>query len=278
MKRFIFIICLSLWSLSLVLPTTILADQASSGQNADYEVVYWETVKDSNDIEMYRAYIKRYPNGNFVDLARIKIKNLEQSASTVSDTNEQQEKSAAVPSVPKVVLTSVPRKLEERDIRAEIQKYNFCDQKRNRGGDFQNAFVDNGDDTVTDQATGLIWQKRGSWRKKVMPDAKRYIEDLNWQKLGGHTNWRLPTVEELASLLECRYSNRDWLFIDPIFGDAGGDWIDTCWTADRESLSSGWVVNFRKGTIGKGRLIPSSGGYPSSRKEFNYIRAVCSMK
>ena len=35
------------------------------------EIVYWQTVKESKDPEMYNAYLKAYPEGQFAELARL---------------------------------------------------------------------------------------------------------------------------------------------------------------------------------------------------------------
>ena len=51
----------------------------SSDSNYDsaIELEYWETVKDSDDPDLLRAYLDEYPNGKFAPLARLKIKKLE---------------------------------------------------------------------------------------------------------------------------------------------------------------------------------------------------------
>ena len=36
------------------------------------ELTYWNSIKDSSNPEVYRAYLKKYPNGRFADLAKIK--------------------------------------------------------------------------------------------------------------------------------------------------------------------------------------------------------------
>ena len=52
--------------------------------------------------------------------------------------------------------------------------------------------------TVTDQKTGLEWQVAEPG-KKTWKRAKRYCERL---RLDGKPDWRLPTIEELESLIE----------------------------------------------------------------------------
>lgn len=58
------------------------------------------------------------------------------------------------------------------------------------------SLVDNGDGTVTDQKTGLIWQQ-GEPGIMDVRDALSYCEGLS---LGGADAWRLPNYKELESL------------------------------------------------------------------------------
>ena len=62
------------------------------------------------------------------------------------------------------------------------------------------GYADNGDGTVTDTSTGLMWQQQaGSSSNQTWEQALAYCEGLN---LGGHTDWRLPTTKELRSLAD----------------------------------------------------------------------------
>src|SRR5918999_1308276 len=46
------------------------------GDDNKVEVAFWEAVKDSKDRGAFEEYLKRFPEGNFVGLARLKLKNL----------------------------------------------------------------------------------------------------------------------------------------------------------------------------------------------------------
>jgi hypothetical protein len=70
----------------------------------------------------------------------------------------------------------------------------------------QDRLVDNGNGTVTDTRTGLTWEQKtddGGPRDKdnryTWKEAMDYCEDLD---LGGHTDWRLPTIKELSALVD----------------------------------------------------------------------------
>jgi hypothetical protein len=40
------------------------------------ELTFWESVKESTNRAMFEAYLQRYPEGNFVPLARAKLEEL----------------------------------------------------------------------------------------------------------------------------------------------------------------------------------------------------------
>lgn len=60
------------------------------------------------------------------------------------------------------------------------------------------SFTDNGDETVTDNNTGLMWQQTPDFERHNYYDAFDYVDEL---EIGGYTDWRLPTIKELYSLI-----------------------------------------------------------------------------
>jgi hypothetical protein len=59
------------------------------------------------------------------------------------------------------------------------------------------SYTDNGDGTVSDNVTGLMWQQSLSATTYAWADAVAYCPTLT---LGGHTGWRLPSIIELISI------------------------------------------------------------------------------
>lgn len=259
--------------------------QPASKQDSKYEMIYWDTVKDSEDIDMYQAYIKKFPNGLFVDLAKLKIKALEKRSQQppVAPTNTVSVQNP--PAQPSPMLRGTPKRVEEEDIKKMLATFSFHEWYRNHDADFKNQFIDNQDGTITDKATGLLWQKSGSWRRINRKKANYYIHDLNRNKFAGRSDWRLPTVEELASLIEKDPTDRDGLYIDPIFEDAAnGNWLDICWTADDLRAMYGadeayWVVSFKQCKI---KVASWTNSTTTSTAPptlvYNYVRAVTAAK
>lgn len=79
-----------------------------------------------------------------------------------------------------------------------------------------NSFVDNGDSTITDNATGLMWMKNDSQTGMTWEEALSYAENLNY---AGHPDWRLPDIKELQSILDYTRSTgtTNSAAIDPLF-------------------------------------------------------------
>ncbi len=62
-----------------------------------------------------------------------------------------------------------------------------------------NKFVDNMDGTITDLSTGLMWQMSDDGVTRGWEEALSYSENL---ELANHSDWRLPNVKELQSIVD----------------------------------------------------------------------------
>ncbi len=133
----------------------------------------------------------------------------------------------------------------------------------NQDGDLKRgvtrSYTDNADGTVTDNATGLMWQKcsdgqtgldcsGGAAVAELMDDgygvspAINYCEGLS---LASHTDWHLPSVNELQSLVDYGRVNTS---IDPSFPltQSAYYWSSTAYEGN---ASFAWVVNFYAGGV-----------------------------
>ncbi|MDF7824957.1 DUF1566 domain-containing protein [Pontiellaceae bacterium B12227] len=79
-----------------------------------------------------------------------------------------------------------------------------------------NKFKNNGDGTITDEATGLTWMKADSGKGLDWPSALEYAEGMEF---AGHSDWRLPNAKELQSIIDYTRSpdTTDSAAIDPVF-------------------------------------------------------------
>ena len=79
-----------------------------------------------------------------------------------------------------------------------------------------NNFTDNGDSTITDNATDLMWTQNDSKLGMNWEDALSYTENLEY---AGYSDWRLPDVKELQSIVDYTRSpgTTGSAAIDPLF-------------------------------------------------------------
>ncbi|GAB5417536.1 MAG: hypothetical protein Crog4KO_08080 [Crocinitomicaceae bacterium] len=94
-------------------------------------------------------------------------------------------------------------------ISAPAQGQAFYGQDASYNG-HQPSYTDNGDGTITDNVTGLMWEK--DMGTKISYEAA--VTKAQNSTLGGHSDWRIPTIKELVSLTA--YTGR-------CYGDYAGD-------------------------------------------------------
>lgn len=142
------------------------------------------------------------------------------------------------------------------------------------------SYRDNGDGTVSDLVTGLMWQKSPDLEnKRTWEEARAGAAALH---VGGHRDWRLPTIKELYSLIDFRGSSAlrvpyvDSKFFAFRFGEEarGERVIDAQYWSSDEYVGAGdplvFGVNFADGRI-KG--YPKVHGPRGPMKEFvRYVR------
>ena len=106
-------------------------------------------------------------------------------------------------------------------------------------------FVKNSDGSVLDKSTGLTWAPTLD-KEMTFADAEKACKELT---LGGHKDWRLPTVKELISLVD--YDTRDPAIDKRFFPDIKSSWY---WSGSPLAGGSGsaWVVGFNGGNVGYG--------------------------
>jgi hypothetical protein len=156
------------------------------------------------------------------------------------------------------------------------------------------SYLDNGDGTVTDLVTGLMWQKD-------------YVSDISWNEamageasfnLAGYTDWHVPTIKELYSLIDfggvfgsTTDSTQSIPFIDrnyftfsyaPVVGTTRyfdvQEWSRTAYIGETMDFdgtggdSTVFGVNFADGRIKGYPKASTPGGSTPSRKFVRYVR------
>jgi hypothetical protein len=111
-------------------------------------------------------------------------------------------------------------------------------QEQFQPGMIKNDFENNGNGTITDWATGLMWSKEDLGSETCPKNIKKAIERLNDNKFAGYFDWRIPTLEELASIVTAKPKSKgvDAIYkpaycIDPIFAPPN----KRLWSADTVS-------------------------------------------
>lgn len=158
--------------------------------------------------------------------------------------------------------------LSRQDVKAMLLQYNFycgeyqwskpwCNPNcKSLQHDFE---LQHDGQVVIDHTTGLMWQQSGSANYLTFVNAEKYIYDLNAMQFCGYVDWRLPTLEEAMSLMECEKKSGD-LYIDRLF-DRRQPHI---WTVDKEE-GTGWIwlVSFNHGGCNR-----------HDTNDENFVRAV----
>ena len=119
------------------------------------------------------------------------------------------------------------------------------------------GFTDNGDSTITDSRTSLVWQKQDDATVRTWEDAITYCEGLT---LGGQSDWRLPNIKELKTIVD---NTKAIPAINSTYFP--NTQSSLYWSSSTYSVNTGyaWRVNFRDGDV-----------YYNSKTGTYYVRCV----
>ena len=121
-------------------------------------------------------------------------------------------------------------------------------------------FVNNGDGTVTDTKTGLMWSAKDNGNHINWTDARSYCQSYSG---GDHTDWRMPTLAELTSLYDPGVKNKRGYHITTLIGTTA----ESCWASEtrgneaaRFNFTYGQEHWLRQSHSGAGRALPVRSG------------------
>jgi hypothetical protein len=133
-------------------------------------------------------------------------------------------------------------------------------------------FADNGDGTITDNDSGLIWSQTDSWAIEQdfldFQEALTFIDNLNKKDFLGFHDWRIPEKEEIEKLYLPESTvfgrSKQELHIDPLFKEGGGN-SSWCLPFDQQAAfyfsyvsgqAQGFDQDFSQGYVRPVRLYP----------------------
>lgn len=114
------------------------------------------------------------------------------------------------------MLRSTPKYLPQSEIPSLLRKWNFFHKELNWDGEFANDFTSR-NMTVFDRASGLMWMRNEYARFSDFTEALLFLKSFNRKASEGYRDWRLPTLEEAASLLFFEQRETDSHYIHPSF-------------------------------------------------------------
>ncbi len=124
------------------------------------------------------------------------------------------------------------------------------------------SYTDNSDGTVTDNVTGLMWQQEDDSTERSWLSALTYCENLS---LAAHTDWRLPNVKELVSIIDnSRYDPAiNTTYFPNISYDDLSNTVYWSSTAYHPFTLAMWYVSFKSINVGV-----------QNRSDTNFVRCV----
>ena len=121
-------------------------------------------------------------------------------------------------------------------------------------------FVNNGDGTVTDTKTGLMWSVKDNGNHINWTDARSYCQSYSG---GGHKDWRMPTLAELTSLYDPEIQNKRGYHIPKLIDTTA----ESCWSSEtRDEIAARFNFTYgreywlRKTHSGVGTVLPVRSG------------------
>ena len=153
-------------------------EAAKPAPTVDYDHEAWKAAAECGTAACFRVYLEDYPRGRYAKMARARLESESESRPTAAERPK-------LPSRPAQTLLA-------------------------------DRYRDNGDGTVTDVQTKLQWMRCSlgqTWRNGTCVGK---AETYNWQAAldaadalnrqggyAGYRDWRVPTIEELRTLVYC---------------------------------------------------------------------------
>jgi hypothetical protein len=107
---------------------------------------------------------------------------------------------------------------------------------------------------VVDRTTGLMWQATGSYKYASSglvkaADVASYVSGLNSGRHAGFSDWRVPTLEELASVVGKEKREASWSLVEGF--DLGAPWYALTTDGVQGDDSAVWTIDLGAGDLQK---------------------------
>ena len=191
---------------------------------------FWNSLN-KTDIDELKAYLDKYPNGNYKALAQIKLKHLQQSIQAkpailnlnsnvypnqvwINGKNKGSTRlylklTAGNYSI-KVIKEGFKPYYKDIYLESGIKKTIHAHLERLNQGKHIGQYIIYTDNTVKDTQTGLVWKRcteglsgnnclRGQPKTYTWSNARK-LKNIRY---ASYLNWRLPTIQELNTLSYC---------------------------------------------------------------------------
>jgi len=172
------------------------------------EIAYWSSIKNSNNPKDYKNYLKKYPNGLFVELAQAKLQ------------------TKAIKDKPNSVRNEFTPQASQKSSNEELMKKGLW----------------------RDPENNLIWMRCSlgqTWNGKA---CKGKAKQYTWQEaidaakalnnndgFGGYSDWVVPHIEDLSTI---RYCSTEFEETTEIPSKAGGTKTVGKWCKDKSNASN----------------------------------------
>ncbi|MFZ4401302.1 MAG: DUF1566 domain-containing protein [Bacteroidales bacterium] len=104
-------------------------------------------------------------------------------------------------------------------------------------------FIDNGNGTITDNYTGLVWQKSKATNTMTWEQALSYADTFS---LAGKSDWRLPNIKELQSLNNVNKHHQSF-DVDYFTNIVSGNYWSS--TTMYNTVTKAWDINVDYGIV-----------------------------
>ncbi len=202
-------------------------------------------VKMTRSVDRIKEYLQKFPDGRHKEEAQSMLKML------LSTSQPAKMPTSSPPvSQKQIISMNLSEKtalIQETVLKQILEAADFFELRRNPQGRFDNPLrhvpLEN-HSAYLDPGLNRLWLCDHYGQSLTLAEALRWIEDLNQQKIGGFTDWRLPTLAEGASLLRPKTSGGNYYSISEF---RLPEWV---WSADQQNSDYAWAIFYTNGIIG----------------------------